>query len=229
MLRPAAALLLLAIAAGGAVAKDAKVGPATLALPPPTGYCELDAAKSTDTRMVKAVEGMLGNTGNRLLAVSADCAQLADWRTGKRKLLDNMAQYQTLIAWENGPLPDTPETTIKEICGQMHAQGERLVANMTPDVKARAEEVLKTVQINEMKFLGVVGEEPLSCYAAMLQKFRTEVGTDKTQVTVFATTVVRSKIVYFYLFAPYVSGDTVTEMLAQQQVHIRRLQSANPN
>ena len=37
-------------------------------LPPPTGYCELDAAKATDARMVKAVEGMLGNTGNRLLA-----------------------------------------------------------------------------------------------------------------------------------------------------------------
>ena len=53
--------------------------------------------------------------GNRLLAFSADCAQLADWRTGKRELLDNIAQYQTLIAWENGPLPAAAVTTIKQV------------------------------------------------------------------------------------------------------------------
>ena len=231
MTRSAALLLAASLPAlaGSALAKDARVGTVALNLVPPSGYCELDAAQPSDTRMVSAIEGMLGNTGNRLLAVSADCTQLADWRTGKRPLLDNMAQYQTLIAWENGPLPATPEVTIKTVCDQMQAQGEQMVANMAPDVKARAEQVLKTVQVNEMKFMGVVGEEPLVCYAAMLQKFRTEVGTDKTQVTVFATTVVRSKIVYFYLFAPYVSGATVTEMLAQQKAHIRLLQSANPS
>ena len=111
----------------------------------------------------------------------------------------------------------------------MRAQGDKLLADMMPDVKARAEQVLKTVQINEMKFLGLVSEEPLACYAVMLQKFRTEVGTDKTQVGVLATTVVRSKLIYFYLFAPYVSGATVTDMVAQQEAHVRRLQSANPN
>jgi len=229
MLRPAAALLLLAVITGNALAKDARVGPASLTLPPPPGYCELDTTQPADDRMVKAVEGMLGNTGNRLLAVSADCAQLADWRTGRRPLLDNMAQYQTLIAWENGALPAAPEAVVKEVCGQMHAQGDKLLADMTPDVKARAEQVLKTVQVNEMKFLGVVGEEPLVCYAALLQRMRTEVGTDKTQVVVFATTIVKSKIVYFYLFAPYLSGATVTDMLAQQQAHVRRLHGANPN
>jgi len=228
-IRSAAVLLVWCLVAGAAMAKDAKVGTTTLTLPPPTDYCELDAAQPSDARMVTAVEGMLAPTGNRLLAISADCTQLADWRTGKRPLLDNMAQYQTLVAWENGPLPAAPEATIKEACNHMHAQGEQLVANMTPDIKARAEQVLKTVQVNEMKFLGVVGEEPRVCYAAMLQKFRTEVGTEKTQVTVFATTVVRSKLVYFYLFAPYVSGDTVTVMLAQQQAHVRRLHGANPD
>ena len=92
---------------------------------------------------------------------------------------------------------------------------------MIPDMKARAEQVLKNVQFNEMKFLGQAGEEPLACYTAMLQKFRTEVGTDTTQVWVAATTVVRP--------APYVSGDTLTGMVAQQKAHVRRLQSANPN
>ena len=48
-----------------ALAKDANVGPTKLTLPPPTGYCELDAAKAADARAVKAVEDML--VRNRLL------------------------------------------------------------------------------------------------------------------------------------------------------------------
>ena len=229
-----ATLLLVVCLVGGhavdsAVAKDAQVGIASLSLPPPTDYCELDATQASDERTLKAVEGMLAPTNNRLLVMSADCTQLADWRTGKRRLLDNFAQYQTLIPWENGPLPKAPEAVIKDACNQMRTQGEQLVTDMAPDVKARAEQVLKTVKVNEMKFLGVVGEEPTVCYAAMLQKLHTEIGTDKTQVTVFATTVVKSKLVYFYLFAPYVSGDSVTDLLAQQQAHVQRLRSANPD
>lgn len=120
MIRCTATLLISCFVVVSAAAKDANVGPTMLALPPPTGYCELDAARATDARAVKAVEGML--VGNRLLAFSADCAQLADWRTGKRELLDNIAQYQTLIAWENGPLPAAAETTIKQVCGQLRAK-----------------------------------------------------------------------------------------------------------
>jgi hypothetical protein len=231
--RPIALLLVCFLLAGAAIppvlAKDATVGATSLTLPPPSGACELDATKPSDARMLKAVEGMLGPTGNRLLAMSVDCTELADWRAGTRKLLDHIAQYQTLIAWQDGPLPGTPEATIKEACDQMRAQGDKLVTDMEPDVKARAEQVLKTVKINEMKFLGVVGEDPNVCYAAMLQKFGTEVGTDKTQATVFATTIVKGKLVYFYLFAPYVSGDTVTDLLAQQRAHVQQLQTANPD
>ena len=231
--RPIALLLVCFLLAGAAIApvlaKDATVGVTSLTLPPPNGACDLDATEPSDARMLKAVEGMLGTTGNRLLAMSADCTELADWRTGKRKLLDHFAQYQTLIAWQDGPLPATPETTIKEACDQLRAQGEKMVTDMEPDVKARAEQVLKTVKINEMKFIGVVGEEPNVCYTAMLQKFHTEIGTDKTQVTVFATTTVKSKLIYFYLFGPYVSGDSVTELLEQQKASVLRLRNVNPD
>ena len=100
---------------------------------------------------------------------------------------------------------------------------------MTADVQARAEKILKTVKINEMKFLGVVGEEPRVCYAAMLQRFLTEAGTDKTQAIVFAMTIVRQKLVYYYLFAPYVNGATISSMLEQHKANVRRLQGENGN
>jgi len=208
------------------LAKDGTIGTTAVVLPPPTGYCELDASQPSDARMLQVVEDMLATGTNRLLAISANCKELVDWRNGRRKLMDNLAQYQTLKAWEDG-LPAPPATVVAEVCKAMRARGEQFTANAEQGAKARAEEVIKEVKINEMKFMGVVGEEPNACYTAMLQRFQTEMGTDKTQVTVFSTTIVRSKLVYFYLFAPYVSGDSVTDLLAQQKAQVRRLHAAN--
>lgn len=223
-----ASLLLCALGLAAA-AKDAAVGAVSLNLPAPAGYCELDLSQASDARMIKAVEGMLGPTGNRLLAMSADCTQLSDWRAGRRQLLDNMSQFQTLVSLEQSDLPVTPAEAIAKACEDMRAQGEKMVADMTPDVKSRAEQVMKKIKINEMQFMGVVAQDPLVCYAAILQKFRAETGTDKTQVNLFATTVVKGKVVYFYLMAPYVTGATVQELLAQQKINVDRLHAANRN
>ena len=64
------------------------------------------------------------------------------------------------------------------------------------------------------------------CYSSLLQKFATDVG-ERTQVTVFATTVLKGKIVLYYLFAPYVGGETVTQMLVKQRANVGQLQRAN--
>jgi hypothetical protein len=87
--------------------------------------------------------------------------------------------------------------------------------------------VLKTVKVNEMRFLGVIAEEPVICYAAILQKFKAETGDEKTQATVFATTVLKGKILYFYFFAPYESGATVTDLLAVEKAQIAKEKAAN--
>ena len=63
----------------------------------------------------------------------------------------------------------------------------------------------------------------------ILQKFKAETGTDKTQITVFATTILKGKIVYSYLFAPFAGGETVTQLLAKQKAVVAMLQAANAN
>jgi hypothetical protein len=229
MMRRVVTLILACFCVSSASAEDARIGAVSIKLSSPPGYCELNASNAADARMIRAAEGLLDKAGNRLLSLSADCGQLADWRAGKRQLLDNMAQHQTRIGWENVQLPITPEALIKEHCDDMRARGDQTVTAMTPDAQQRVEEVLKTVKINEIKFLGVLGEEPVICYAGLLQRFVTEDGTDKTQATVFATTVVRQKLLYHYLFAPYVNGETVSTMLEQQKVNVRRLRIENPD
>jgi hypothetical protein len=73
----------------------------------------------------------------------------------------------------------------------------------------------------------VIAEEPVICYAAILQKFKAGTGVELTQVTVIATTVIKGKIVYFYFFAPFESGATVTDLLALEKAQMARLKAAN--
>ena len=74
-----------------AFAKQATLGAASLTLPPPAGYCEMDEAQPSDARMIGAVSAALERGPTRLLAISADCRQLEDWRAGRRPLLGNYA------------------------------------------------------------------------------------------------------------------------------------------
>jgi hypothetical protein len=228
MLRRSLAFALPFALCVAAFGKDAQVGNVTLQLPPPPGYCEMDRSSGpSDIKMIDAVDGMLKPTGNRLLAISADCTQLRDWRAGKRQLVDNLAQYQSLVSTEGSDQTAAAAAVVKQACAEMRAQGEKMVNDMEPDVRARADQVLKTVKVNEMRFLGVIAEEPTICYAAILQKFKAETGVEKTQATVFATTVLKGKIVYFYFFAPYESGATVTDLLAVEKAQIAKVKAAN--
>jgi hypothetical protein len=226
MLHRIAAMLIVGVPVA-ALAKDAAIGTVTINLPPPAGYCELDGAQASDARMLRSINDMLGASGNRLVAASADCKQLKEWRAGKRPLIDNMAQYQTLVSLESAPLPAPPELAIKELCNQMRAQADQLMADVADNLKERAEQAMEHIKFDEMQFLGVVAQEPLVCYAAILQKFKTETGADKAQVTVIGTTVIKGKIVYAYLYAPYVNPDSVTLLLAKHKGNIDKLQKAN--
>jgi hypothetical protein len=57
-----------------AFGKDVQIGTATLVLPTPRGYCELDSNNAADAYAISVTERMLST--NRLLAFSADCEQL---------------------------------------------------------------------------------------------------------------------------------------------------------
>jgi hypothetical protein len=228
MIRLATALLLSCLAGGFAAAADAKIGDVSVSLPPPPGYCEMDVVQASDAHLISNIHAMLGKTGNRMLVLSAECGELREWRAGKRPTLDHMAQYQTVVGLENAPLPDTPDKVVLNFCGEMNSAGAQSPPSQAKDVQKRAERAFENLKVNEMQLLGAVGEDPLVCYAALLQKFNAESG-EKTQATVFATTVLKGKVVLYYLLAPYVRGETVTQMLEKQRTNVSRLQRANRN
>jgi hypothetical protein len=217
------AALVLAGAASSAPAAEATIGDVSVSLPPPGGFCELSATNSSDQRMVSTLTDLLTKSGNKLLAMSADCGQLADWRTGKRKLLDDYAQYQTPIA----SMDKLPSETVAQTCATLRAEGNKILANQMPDIKARVESTLSQIKMNETSFIGVLAEDPDACYAGLIQKIHTEAGTDKTQVTMFAVTLTKAKSVFVYRFSVYQDAHTVDAVLGKIKVDIAALTAAN--
>jgi hypothetical protein len=211
------------------VAKEVKVGETSVNLPPPAGFCELDEQKSADARLLKSIGDLARGGGNELFAMDADCEQLSDWRTGKRRLLDDFAQYQTSASMIDKLQPAAAEDAIKPVCATLRAQGEKLLSGALPDIRSKIEATALKIKLNESGFIGVLAEDSTACYAALLQKLLTQFGTEKTQVALFATTVVKRKMIFYYLFSPYVSVDTVTAMVALHKKNVAALLAANGN
>jgi hypothetical protein len=221
-------LVLIGIAAG-ASAKDAKIGEASIDLVMPAGFCELDEKYPADARALTSLGKLISGGGNQLLAFAADCQQLADWRVGKRAVLDDFVQYQTPVRFADKPLEVAPGAFIKQFCAVLRTQGEKLLSAAAPDINSRIEEALRLVKVNETTFVGVLAEDSTACYTALLQKLKTETGPDKTQTAVNAITIVKGKVVYFYLFSLYTGRDSIDATLAKQKVNLGAFIAANKN
>jgi hypothetical protein len=195
MLRRLAFVALVA-APSSVMAASITVGGTSVNLPSPTGFCELTQSNASDKRMITTIDGLLSKSGNKLLSMTADCQQLTAWRTSKRPLLDDFAQYQTTLSQLEAS-SGSPEP-ITTTCATLRAEGETLLSNMMPEIKSRIESTVSKVKVNETAFVGVLDEEPTACYAALIQKFHTAANTDKTQVTVFATTIIKDKLIFVY-------------------------------
>jgi len=222
-----AVALLVALVSLPCLAKEASVGQTSITLTTPSGQCELDPNQPGDAARLQSTESALAGVGNRLLAFYADCKQLGDWRAGKRRQFEDFAQYQMTVATIDAPAPAAPEEALKELCSHLRQEGERTMSGLASDIKTRVEQIVRGVTINQMRFLGVVAEEPGACYAAMVQRLKGEGGKDMTIVAVYATMFIKGKVVHYYLYSPYRSAQTVTGLLARHKANVAALLAAN--
>jgi hypothetical protein len=210
-----------------ASAADVRIGDTPLRLPQPSGYCELDPVLGSDAPLIGRIHSAIAKTGNRLLIMSAECSELRDWRAGNRQDIDHIAEYQTILEFENQSLPDKPAKLIQTYCNNMNAFGDQAMPGTERDVGKRAEQAAKVIKVSEMMFLGVAAQDSLVCYAASLQKFKVGSQEVSTQVTIMATTIVKDRIVAYYLFAPYGGKDSVAQLLTKQRANVGQLQRLN--
>ena len=217
------AALVFAATASSALAAEANIGGVSITLPPPGGFCELGESNESDKRMLTTLGPLLEKSGNKLLAMSADCRQLTEWHTGKRQLLDDYGQYQTQIAGMDKP----PAETVAQTCTTLRNEGNKILANQLPDIKKRVEATMSKIKLNETSFIGVLGEDNDACYAGLIQKIHTEANTDKTQVTAFAISIVKNKSLFVYRFSVYRGPQSVDATLRKIKVDVAALIAAN--
>jgi hypothetical protein len=217
------ALLLLLTVTSSALAEQARLGDVSVNLLPPKGFCELSNADPSDKRMLSIVGGLLTQSGNKLLSMSADCKQIADWRSARRQLLDDYAQYQTSLALFDKP----PAETIAQTCVTLREEGNKIVSDDFPDLKTRIEAALKKVKINQTTFIGVLAEEPRACYAGLIQQMHTQAGTDRTQLCLFAVTAVKNRTIFVYRFKLHRGSDSVIDGLAKLKNDVAAFYAAN--
>jgi hypothetical protein len=224
LIRLTFAALVLAAAISSVLAGNATLGGVSVNLPVPRGFCELsESSNASDKRMITIVGDLLTKSGNKLLAMSADCRQLADWRTAKRQLLDDYAQYQTSLDLIDKP----PSETIQQTCATLRTEGNKIVSDEMPGLKARVEAALKQVKMNQTTFIGVLAEEPRACYAGLIQQIHTGAGTDKTQLSLFAVTAVKNRTIFVYRFTPHTGSDSVIRGIARLKSDVAALYAAN--
>src|SRR2546430_11210025 len=99
--------------------------------------------------------------------------------------------------------------TFKETCAALRTQGGQTLSNVKKDLKARMEDSVRQMKVNDQRFAGFLGEDPNGCYVALLQKLKAEDGTEVTQLTVLAITSVKDRLPFVNRYAPYVNADTV--------------------
>jgi hypothetical protein len=215
-MRTCLALLLLVAVTTAAIAVEAVIQGESVSLPAPAGFCELSESDRSDERLIFML-GTRYTQHNRLLSVSADCGQLADWHAGKRRLLDDLAHY---VSSERVHAPP-------QLCIAFRSWGPKIQPNYAPDIKAAAE--ARFQHLKGLKRLtgdgpiGALAEDPDTCYGAFLIKY----DTDTFRLKLVAYTIVKNRQLYVDRYRPYTGPDSAIDALAKLKEIVAALHAAN--
>ncbi|MGB0086995.1 MAG: hypothetical protein WBP94_16680 [Rhodomicrobiaceae bacterium] len=203
-----------------------KLGEAELGLEPPPGHCFLDESQPSDARLVGLLQSIFRGE-LRMLGAFADCSQLKSWRTGQRKTLSDYGQFLVPLGFLDKKVDGATKPYVDTICDTLRQNGGELISKSAPQVKQRFEEALKGAKMNEVRFLGVLGQDDNACYFGLIQNIITEFGDPKTQVDVSAIAFISGKMIYINLYAVHEGDFTLGEVFERQKANVERNLSVN--
>ena len=214
------AALVLAVSVSGALGLAAMIGDTFVTLPPPAGFCELTPRYEFDGRTVAVVSALMESEGIKLLAMSADCNQLAEAREGKPPP-DDVAAYLVEKADIKMPTP----FSVASKCRTLRNVSRSPVGT---DVDTRLASTVEKMKVGEAGSIGVIAEDDNACYSAKLIKNMTDAGAEKVLVGLQANVVVRTKAIIVGRQAVYQNSDTIKAVLPKLKSDVAAFVAANP-
>jgi len=197
------------------------IGPHTVELDIPKGYCELSKADPSDVRLIRYLEDSNKNV-NQLISLFADCEQLISWRSGTLDSLNDYGYILTPVSSINQKFNLTTELFVAEMLKVFEKQGARFLDKGIDTAVQSIEKHFPTAKLNETKNLGIIGTDNKALYWALTQNLKTELGKNKNIAGVMAMTLAGGKSVNLYLWRTYEGGRTIRDLEAYTSIWVHR-------
>lgn len=202
-------------------AADVKMGSVTLKLPPPSGYCELDPKQKRDREVLNDLKAAQGKTV--VLAPSAECKELSEYRAGRLTTLDHPSHYQILASLRSTP---ANVSDAKAECQVMAKEGEQALKEGIDAEKKQAAKARDPMTVDQDKFLGVVAEDPVGCYYVIVLKATQNGKTESTINAAFMGSI-KGRLLIFTLYVPYATDASIQPAVDLVKAHMATVKTAN--
>lgn len=216
-------MLCLFFPAAVAQAKDVKMGDVTVRIPVPDGYCELDPAVKSDKSLIDVTKTATEGVGNALLLFAANCDELRSWRAGKNPLR-LIASYQT---GQDRLTTAFSPADAKKTCEDLRGRGQQISEETRAEVEKAVRAASKERDFLGTKVLGVLEEDALGCYAAMVVKSKHQ-DNIFVQLKVVYVASIKDRMVFNFIEKPYQDGAAnVQDLLKDAKRYAAAFRAAN--
>lgn len=214
------------VAQPGPAAPSVTIGGAQVILPVKAGDCALERSHPTDKRVIEGVEGLIAGHNQLHLSVTG-CADRTAWRDGKLANLKDYMQVQSGRVLQGQNFAGQEKAAIAANCNGIRQQGSAILNSVSDTIKQKLVQAQKQAMIQNMSLLGALDEDDSGCYIGMVIKGQTEQGQQKSQLCIFAITVLNGKLVYLYHYSDKLDETEVERLLVERKATAKAYVEAN--
>jgi hypothetical protein len=112
-------------------------------------------------------------------------------------------------------------TVIQGNCAAIRAQGGPITDQAAANIKSRLAAAQQQALIQNVALLGALDEDENGCYIGLVIKGQTQDGKPKTQLCVFALTVLSGRLVYLYSYSDKFDEAEATRLVGERKAAAR--------
>jgi hypothetical protein len=205
-----------------------EMGEARFNLFMPQGYCMPDRSNSNERFFADYLTKALGNAGNKVMRIMADCAELKARRANAQARIIHYMVYYFVASEENTKLEGAREATRKAGCDDLRAQTDDTIKD-TPEISERtAREMKSTGSVKSAQYLGVQAEDDHGCYGAILTRVDGGNGNVFVLYVIVLRSVIHAKDVWASFYSDYAGPAANAKALQFAKTTAAALDQKNP-
>jgi hypothetical protein len=207
-----------------AVARDVKVGDLVTRVSPPSGFCDLDQSKKTDSGYFDSMSNLMKANGFSLIVVYPDCGEL-DKARATDAFIATKVWFVSFDSVAGKATPATAASTCEESRSIKYSEKDKA------DMAKIQKEFANGASTQDSIALGVLEDiKDEVCYVATLQKVKTKNGDLVPLAVLYAVKYLKNNLLFLYQATNYVDSTSIPTALANLKIIYSDFAAANgPN